>query len=279
MAYHDLAKYLAAEQPVYALQNHDSDNHDSDNQEDYGSLSIEKMGARYVEAIRAVRPDGPYLLGGASMGGTLAFEMALQLSAQGQEVALVAMLDTPARVIPHMRGLEAYSPLAVELNLMASIIASGQAKEFKMQLSDLNRLGPAEQVDCVVQKLREQQLVPANLSPSSFQAALVTFTKNLNALEGYVPRSYSGQVVILRATEVSPNMKETAAELCDDPAFGWQAHCAQPVAVRWVPGDHARMNMEPNVGVVGAELQRCIEEALGAKSEYQHTHSRAAVSG
>ena len=270
MAYHDLAKYLAAGQRVYALQNHDSGD-----QEEYGSLSIEKMGARYVEAIRAVWPDGPYLLGGASMGGTLAFEMALQLSAQGQEVALVAMLDTPAQVVPHMRGLEAYSPLAVELNLMASIIASGQSKEFKMQLSALDRLSPAEQVDCVVQKLREQQLVPANLSPSSFQAALATFTKNLNALERYVPRTYSGQVVILRATEVSPNMKETAAELCDDPAFGWQPYCTQPVAVRWVPGDHARMNMEPNVSVVGAELQRCIEEALGARFEYQHTSAAA----
>jgi len=262
-AYHDLAKYLSLELPVYALQNHDSGS------EEPGSLTIEDMAARYVAAIRSVRPEGPYLLGGSSMGGTVAFEMARQLSEQGEDVALVAMLDTPARVIPHMRGLETYSGLAVELNLMASIIASGQSKEFKMKLSDLDQLAPAEQVECVLQKLREQQLVPANLGASSLQQALATFTKNLNALERYEPRSYGGPVAILRATEVSPNMKETAAELCDDPAFGWQAYCAQPVVVRWVPGDHARMNMEPNVSVVGAELQRRIEDALESKLEYQ----------
>jgi thioesterase domain-containing protein/acyl carrier protein len=263
MAYHDLAKYLSAELPVYALQNHDSGS------EETCSLTIEDMGARYIAAIHSVRPEGPYLLGGSSMGGTVAFEMARQLSEQGQEVALVAMLDTPARVVPHMRGLEMYSALAVELNLMASIIASGQGKEFKMKLSDLDQRVPAEQIECVLQKLQEQQLVPANLGISSLQQALATFTKNLNALERYEPRSYGGPVAILRATEVSPNMKETAAELCDDPAFGWQAYCAQPVVVRWVPGDHARMNMEPNVSVAGAELQRRIEEALEPGLEYQ----------
>ena len=271
MAYYDLAKYLSAELPVYALQNHDSVREEPD------SLTIEDMAAQYVAAIRSVRTEGPYLLGGSSMGGTLAFEMARHLSEQGQEVALVAMLDTPARVIPHMRGLETYSALAVELNLMASIIASGQGKEFKMKLSDLDRLAPAEQIECVLQKLREQQLVPANLGVSSLRQALATFTKNLNALERYEPRSYSGPVAMLRATEVSPNMKETAAELCEDPAFGWQAYCTQPVVVRWVPGDHARMNMEPNLSVVSAELQRRIEEALESRLEYQSGGARSSV--
>jgi len=227
------------------------------------------MAANYVAAIRSVRTEGPYLLGGSSMGGTIAFEMAQQLSQQGQEVALVAMLDTAARVIPHMRGLETYSALAVDLNLMASIIASGQEKEFKMRLSDLDQLAPAEQMERVLQKLREQQLVPTNLGVSSLQQALATFVKNLNALEKYEPRNYGGPVTILRATEVSANMKETAAELCDDPTFGWQAYCTQPVVVRWVPGDHARMNMEPNVSAVGAELQRRIDDALESKLEFQ----------
>jgi thioesterase domain-containing protein/acyl carrier protein len=271
MAYHDLAKYLSAELPVYALQNHDSGS------EEPGSLTIEDMASRYVAAIRSVQPEGPYLLGGSSMGGTVAFEMARQLSEHGQEVALVAMLDTPARVIPHMRGLETYSALAVELNLMASIIASGQGKEFKIKLSDLDQLAPAKQVECVLQRLREQQLVPANLGVSSLQQALATFTKNLNALERYEPRSYGWPVAILRATEVSANMKETAAELCDDPAFGWQAYCAQPVVVRWVPGDHASMNMEPDVSVAGAELQRRIEEALELRLEYQSGSHRSSV--
>jgi thioesterase domain-containing protein len=270
MAYHDLAKYLSKEQPVYALQNHD---------EEHPSLTIEDMAARYSAAIRAEHQNGPYLLGGSSMGGAVAFEMAVQLSAQGQEVPLVAMLDTPSRVVPHMRGLEAYAPQVVELNLMASIIASGQQKEFRIALSELNQLSPAEQVECVLRKLQEQQSVSANVSAAALQEALAVFTKNLTALERYSPRAYGGHVLMLRAMEVSPNMKETAPDLCDDPAFGWQAYCTQPVIVRRVPGDHARMNMEPNVSVAGAELQRSIDEALETRFVSRSGRSSAAASG
>jgi len=258
-AYHELARHLTLKQPLYALQNHDSGSEES------CATTIEELAARYISAIRTVRPDGPYLLGGASMGGTVAFEMALQLSAQGQEVALVAMLDTAVRVIPHMRNVKAYSRLSVELHLLAAIIASGQGKKFEINLSELDRLDPEEQVGCVLQKLQDEKLVSATLQSSALEKALIAFTKNLNALEQYVPRWYGGQVAILRATEVSQNMKETAGELCNEPTFGWQSYCAQPIIVRWVPGDHARMNLEPNVRITAAELQRCIEEALESR--------------
>ena len=52
------------------------------------------MAAWYVKEIRDVQPQGPYLLGGWSMGGLIALEAARQLLAAGQAVALVAMFDT-----------------------------------------------------------------------------------------------------------------------------------------------------------------------------------------
>ena len=256
IAYHYLAQYLRAEQPVYALQNLDSGA--PDNQE---SLRIEDMAARYVEAIRTVCPGGPYLLGGSSMGGAVAFEMAVQLKAQGQRVLLVAMLDTPARIIPHMQGHDGDATLAVELMMLASIIASGGGARFELRLADLNGLNAEEQIRCVFERLRQQQLISANLNSSAFRAALMTLVKNLNAFERYVPRMYDGRVAMLRARDASQDMKESAGELCDDPMFGWQAHCTQQVIVRFVPGDHVRMNLEPNVHVTGAELQRLLDEA------------------
>ena len=52
------------------------------------------MAAYYINAMRTVQAEGPYLLGGWSMGGVVAFEMAQQLHAQGQRAALLALLDT-----------------------------------------------------------------------------------------------------------------------------------------------------------------------------------------
>src|SRR5260370_36462175 len=54
----------------------------------------ETMAAYYIEKMRTVQPDGPYALGGLSSGGVVAFEMAQQLRAMGETVALVALLDS-----------------------------------------------------------------------------------------------------------------------------------------------------------------------------------------
>jgi malonyl CoA-acyl carrier protein transacylase/acyl carrier protein len=55
---------------------------------------IEDMATQYVQEIQTVQPNGPYLLAGFCMGGTVALEMALQLQAQGQKVALLVLLET-----------------------------------------------------------------------------------------------------------------------------------------------------------------------------------------
>ena len=55
---------------------------------------VEEMAALYLEAVREVRPRGPYFLGGSSMGGMVAYEMAQRLGAEGEEVALLALFDT-----------------------------------------------------------------------------------------------------------------------------------------------------------------------------------------
>lgn len=257
-AYHDLAKYLSPEQPVFALQNLDSR---------IQPPRIEDMAALYIEAIQPVCPNGPYVLGGSSLGGVVAFEMAVQLKAHGRRISLVAMLDAPARIIRHMRGQEGHSSLAVELVMFASIIASGRQTEFQLRLGDVDPLQPEEQINRVFNQLKQQQLVLADLSPSVFRAALTAFVSNLNALEKYVPGSYDGRVAMVRAKDTSPNMKASAQELCDDPAFGWQPHCKRPITVRFVPGDHVLMNLEPNVRFTGAELQRFLNEAKDEAKE------------
>ncbi len=55
--------------------------------------TIEDCAAYYIEQIRSVQPEGPYYLVGYSAGGLMAYEMAQQLVAQGQEIALLALLD------------------------------------------------------------------------------------------------------------------------------------------------------------------------------------------
>jgi thioesterase domain-containing protein len=86
--YRRLSQYLGAERPFYGLQAQGLD----------GRLppltSVEEMAALYVKEIRGVQPKGPYCLGGGTSGGVVAFEMAQQLQAIGEEVGLLALFDT-----------------------------------------------------------------------------------------------------------------------------------------------------------------------------------------
>jgi len=89
LIYRRLAQDLGADRPIYALQARGLD----------GSLglpfdSLEDMATDYIQQIKTIQPQGPYLLSGLSNGGNVSLEMAQQLQSSGETVALLAMFDT-----------------------------------------------------------------------------------------------------------------------------------------------------------------------------------------
>ena len=88
LEYYPLVNRLEPDQPVYALQARGLDGHivkDS---------SLEEMASAYLDELRSLQPEGPYFLGGFCFGGLLALEAARQLTAAGQEVALVVLIQS-----------------------------------------------------------------------------------------------------------------------------------------------------------------------------------------
>ena len=85
----NLAQTLGPEQPLYVLEPFRST--------ELRTLpSFEAMASAYVASMRAVQPEGPYQLIGFCGGGLIAFEMAQQLRAQGQEIDLLVMIEPRA---------------------------------------------------------------------------------------------------------------------------------------------------------------------------------------
>jgi amino acid adenylation domain-containing protein len=103
-----LAQLLAPDQPAYGIQAVGLDGRSARH------TTIENMAAHYVQEIRSFQPEGPYCLGGYSMGGLIAFEMAQQLHRLGQRVALLVLFDTmPICLIPwtvYGRAMASYLP-------------------------------------------------------------------------------------------------------------------------------------------------------------------------
>ena len=85
---HAFSQHLGLDQPFYGLQAMEEDVSGAE------PLSIEDLAARYIMDLKLVQPEGPYSIGGFCFGGIIAFEMAIQLSNAGDEIEILAILDT-----------------------------------------------------------------------------------------------------------------------------------------------------------------------------------------
>ncbi|MEM7116112.1 MAG: amino acid adenylation domain-containing protein [Chloroflexota bacterium] len=86
----DLGKYLDPERPFYGIQPQGLD------ADQPIHATIEEMATHYIKEIKMVQPEGPYLLGGHCAGAWVAYEMAKQLEAQGEEIEYLGIIDSPA---------------------------------------------------------------------------------------------------------------------------------------------------------------------------------------
>lgn len=83
-----LSEYLGKDQPFYGFLHYGSKG------EKIKYKTVESFAADYIIQLKKILPKGPYLLGGFSFGGVLAFEMAIQLQKAGEEVPFLALLDS-----------------------------------------------------------------------------------------------------------------------------------------------------------------------------------------
>ena len=88
LIYQNLSRHLGPDQPVYGLQCQGLDGKQP------LVARVEDMAAIYVREIQQIQPQGPYFLAGYCMGGSIAYEIAQQLRAEGEAVAMVALFDT-----------------------------------------------------------------------------------------------------------------------------------------------------------------------------------------
>jgi thioesterase domain-containing protein len=192
---------------------------------------IEQMAAHYVAEIRELQPQGPYYLAGASMGGSIAFEMARQLEAQGEPVSLVALFDAVGR--PNMGGL----PLGERVRLHAGNI---RGRPSQSALSYL--------LERMVVRLRRI----AYAAVIGLGIPLPRFMWNLRettyyAFKHYRPGSYTGDVVLFRATERGPGSPKSQF-------LGWEQVVSGGITIIDVPGKHSTLLRKPSVQLIAEAL-------------------------
>ena len=238
--YYHFAQYLGSDQPFYAFQALGLDGQ----QEPH--TTVEDTAACYIEAMRVVQPEGPYLLAGWSYGGTVAFEMASRLLAQGQQVALLALLDSGC--IDKEFVLEIEPDDALLLTAVFEDVCP-------ISLEHLQKLTPSERLLYIAEEVRQLKLFGSDFGLTEAQLFCELLRIHTIALLRYRPKHYPGRVTLFRVADDPRN------RLPLGPANGWDLVAGLGVDVHMVPGTHISMMFKPNVQVLAEKLKRCLEQA------------------
>ena len=220
--------------------------------------SLSELAARYITAMLAHQPAGPYYLGGVSFGATVAYEMAHQLVEKGHEVGLLAIIDqrrpgwrlTPRNAIPALPQILAKLPRRIR--------------------GELSRVPVVDRVPLLSRLLLKwsklalgQRLDAALMFDLSEPDQILLYEANLRALRSYRPKPVSASITLFRASD------QMLSHLPLDSTLGWKDLAENGVHIRIVPGNHGTITGEPFVRELAKKLSNDLDAAQGVPSRIE----------
>jgi len=251
LMYARLMRHLAGEYPVYGLRARGTDGVQPPH------TDVREMASDYLAEVRALQPYSPYFLAGECFGGIVAYEMAQQLVAQGQEVAFLALLDSPRPT----RAKYWWFTVRRFLERIAKAWQSSIGERVELHWSNLGQLEPRKRPAYLLDKAGKAVLVLADLlrvkrlpdpegkRDQQERIRHVRFDYP-RRLQRYTPKPYRGRVTLL------VNEQAHARK----PDGGWSDLVEGGLEVHKLPGDHMTYIRE-HAAAAAAALKRCLEQA------------------
>ncbi|HEU5228003.1 MAG TPA: amino acid adenylation domain-containing protein [Ktedonobacteraceae bacterium] len=246
IAYQQLATHLGSQQAFYGLQAPGL-------QEGQIPLSsIPVLATHYLQEVQKVQPTGPYLLGGWSFGGLIAYEMAIQLQAQGLHVALLVLLDSQ----PSSNGdhIATYDDTTALLDFAFHLALRSPQSQQASWTEELLRQRLAEnQLSTLLADAQHAGLLPEDIDQDQLKRYLALYKAHNLAWRNYLlPDLHNDNVHLLQSEE---NERST------DIASQWQERMSSPLHVHVIPGSHYTFLTQPHVVAVAQQMHALLRSA------------------
>ena len=219
--------------------------------------SLEAIAEQMVRMMRERKPEGPYALGGWCAHGLLAYEVARQLKARGQEVALVLMLETvnPVR-------FKQYSG-------WRRIVGRYQLKihRLRFECEYLRRLEGEQRKDYIAGRVSQKLSRMKEALRRGFGRIEETELGPLDVLYAaaskYYPKPYDGKVVLVRSMQRSIGFLHQLD-------LGWTDVLGEELEICETPGNHYTIYMEPNTETLAQKMDACLRKVEERRSDSKH---------
>jgi thioesterase domain-containing protein/acyl carrier protein len=236
LCYAGLGALLDDDQPLYALQYPDLEP---------APRTVAGLAAHYADAITERFPNGPYRLGGWSMGGVIALETARLLTERGRRVELVAavdLLEPPGRAEP-------VSDAAL-LARFARDLAGLAGADWRPGPAEFEPTGDRSPIEELLTRARHAAVLPDEIDAATLERLTGRFLRLSRALADHEPTAYRGRVRLLRAIDGAT--AQATRQWLD--LLGDQAESVD------VPGDHYSVMRSPNLQTLAAELDKVLSD-------------------
>lgn len=258
LVYRQLVDQLEPDLPVYGFDRLDEIPEITDRVE------------RYLPLLREIQPTGPYRLAGWSFGGALAYEMASRLVADGEQVELVAMIDT-LLPMPLPEGMDEAAMLEVRFSKFCEVLRANYGMDITMPYQELARLDEDEQIDRIIERVESLGLINADVAPAIIRHQRTSY-QDVQALQRFRPRYIGARVVLYSAIERHEDgIRDPIFDRMDQPK-GWDEVLGTDLEIVPSPGHHLSILDPPNVN----EVARHLRELLSGKQVGAARQSRIA---
>jgi malonyl CoA-acyl carrier protein transacylase len=244
--FYQLSACLGTKQPFYGLRSLGID----ENIAPY--TQMKEIAAHHIKTMRTIQPQGPYLIGGYSFGGKVAFEMAHQLRQQGHQVSLLVVIDIHVAVPETEKEVAQWNEVKT-LTEFAKIYGNTLRKNLGISSEALQSLELHEQLNYCLERLTAVGQV---LTETELKRIVSVYKANLQAATEYLLNEIPIPMILVRAGEFKPNndfLPDEATSIAD-PTWGWH-QLASSVELEVVSGSHFTMMANPHVQVLAERLK------------------------
>ncbi len=252
--YYDMARRLGDDQPFYGLQAQGMDGKSPRH------TRLEDMAAHYIAEMKTMQPTGPYYLGGVSLGGVIAYEIAQQLTSSGETVALLAMFEGLHPDFPQDRpGVPGWARRLMNLyrtveHHAGSVWMLERGKKWPYLREKAIKAREETWEAVVLESKKIMGRVYAGTGKTVPPALEEVQSHSYLAWRNYKPAPYAGPITLFRA-------KNQPLGIVPDPTLGWRPFAAGGIEIHDVPGYHAAIVSEPRVRYLVAKLRPLLEKA------------------
>ncbi|MCU4776825.1 amino acid adenylation domain-containing protein [Bacillus cereus] len=245
ISYFELAKYLGVKRPFYAFQSLGLES------EETILTNIKEMANFYIKEMQNVQEEGPYIIGGWSFGGVVAFEMARQLVEKGIKVEAIILLDTWAPDI--YNDSSEWDDLAVFMNDLM--------KQYNLEVSEELILGyknlsmQDERIRYVISYLKNHSKFKQDIQVEDLEKMIQVFQTNLNAYRSYEPEKLDQDILLFTANH--PHKENNHAE--DDTLF-WGKYVQKELKVIELNATHYSMMQSAHAEDIAYHIDIFLEE-------------------